>query len=60
MFAAGGSWPERVRSLRVEVHPYFGYETGDCIGQLEQLGYRAYAAPKPPDKWVYAYREVDA
>lgn len=56
VFAAGGDWPERVRSLRVEVHPYFDYLTEECIGQLERLGYRAYPAPNPPDKWVFAIR----
>jgi hypothetical protein len=53
-FAAPGSWPDRVRSLRVELHPYFGYGAAECIGQLEALGYRAWVAPSPPDKWVFA------
>lgn len=56
VFAAGGRWPERVRSLRVEVHPYFGWGQSDCIAQLEGLGYRAWPAPDPPDKWVFAVR----
>lgn len=57
VFAAGGEWPARVRSLRVEIHPYFGYRADDCIGQLRALGYRAWLAPDPPDKWVFAVRE---
>lgn len=57
VFAAGGRWPTRVRSLRVEVHPYFGYTGADCIAQLEALGYRAWIAPDPPDKWVHAVRD---
>lgn len=56
VFAAGGSWPDRVRSLRVEAHPYFGYEVEDCVAQLEALGYAAEAAAAPPRKWVMAVR----
>ena len=52
-----GEWPARVRALRVEIHPYFGYRADDCIGQLRALGYRAWLAPDPPDKWVFAVRE---
>jgi FkbM family methyltransferase len=58
-FAAQGSWPSRVRSLRVELHPYFGYEAQECIGQLEAHGYRAWRAPSPPDKWIFAVRDRD-
>lgn len=57
VFAAGGDWPRRVGSLRVEVHPYFDYRVADCVAQLEALGYRAWPAPDPPDKWVYAVRD---
>ncbi len=60
VFAAGGSWPERVRSIRVEVHPYFGYDMEDCVAQLEGLGYRAWPAPDPPDKWAFAVRPAGA
>ena len=56
VFAAGGAWPDRVRSLRVEAHPYFGYPVEECVAQLESLGYRAEPAPSPPDKWVFATR----
>lgn len=56
VFAAGGEWPSRVESMRVEVHPYFGYLIDDCVSQLEKLGYRAYPAPRPPGKWVFAVR----
>ena len=56
VFEADGEWPARVRSLRVELHPYYGYTAKECIGQLEALGYRARVAASPPDKWVYAVR----
>jgi FkbM family methyltransferase len=51
---AGGEWPERVDAIRIELHPYFGFEAADCIRLLEQLGYEAWLAPDPPDKWVFA------
>lgn len=57
VFAAGGDWPLRVRSLRVEVHPYFDYLTEECIGQLEELGFTARPVISPPDKWVFAVRD---
>ncbi len=56
VFAAGGAWPERVRSLRAEAHPYFGYPVEKCVAQLQSLGYRAEPVPRPPDKWVFATR----
>lgn len=56
VFAAGGEWPRRVRALRVEAHPYFGYPVEECVRQLRELGYEAEAAPDPPDKWVLAWR----
>jgi hypothetical protein len=56
VLGAGGAWPDRVRSLTVEVHPYFGYLAADCVGQLEALGYRAWPRPDRADKWVYAVR----
>jgi FkbM family methyltransferase len=56
VFAAGGAWPQRVRSLRVESHPYFDYDATRAIASLQALGYRAWVAPDPPDKWVFAVR----
>jgi FkbM family methyltransferase len=56
MLSAAHGWAERVRTLRVELHPYFGFDADDCIGQLEALGYEAWVAPTPPDKWVFAVR----
>jgi FkbM family methyltransferase len=56
VLAAGGAWPQRVRSLRVETHPYFDFDAKQAIDQLEALGYRAWLAPNPPDKWVFAVR----
>lgn len=55
VLAAGGRWVARVRSLRVEVHPYFGYGPQQCIAQLEGLGFRAHAAEHPPETWVFGY-----
>ena len=50
-------WPHRVRSLRIELHPYFGFGAEQCIPRLENLGYRAWVAPRPRDKWVFAVRD---
>ena len=49
-------WPERVRSLRIELHPYFGIDAEEFISRLQELGYTARLAPHPPDKWVFAVR----
>ena len=56
VFAAGGDWPRRVRSLRVELHPYYGYHAEDCLAQLQALGYVAWPDPERPQKWIYALR----
>ena len=56
VLGAGSAWADRVRSLRVELHPYFGFGAAECIGQLEALGYEAWVAPTPPEKWVFAVR----
>ena len=53
--AAGGRWVERTRSLRIELHPYFGYGSKECIAQLEALGFRAVEADRPPETWVFGY-----
>jgi hypothetical protein len=55
---AGGEWPRRVRSLRVEAHPEFGYPAAELIADLERLGYRAWTDETYPDKWVFALRSV--
>lgn len=55
-FAAAVDWPERVRSLRVELHPYYGYDAEACIRQLQAMGYVAWPDPALPDKWVFALR----
>ena len=57
---ASGDWAERVRSLRVEAHPYYGYPAADCVAQLQNLGFRAWPAPEMPEKWIYAVREPAA
>jgi FkbM family methyltransferase len=56
VLGAGRGWADRVRSLRVELHPYFGFGADECIAQLEALGYTASVAPSPPGKWVFAVR----
>lgn len=56
VFAAGGAWPERVRALRVEAHPYLDYSVAACAAQLEALGYVTAPVPDPPGKWVFAWR----
>jgi FkbM family methyltransferase len=53
---SGGEWVKRVRSMRVEAHPELGYAAEDLITDLERLGYRAWAVPRFPDKWVYALK----
>ena len=45
VLGAGGAWPSRVRSLRVELYPHFGGE--ECVAALERLGYRAWFEPEP-------------
>lgn len=55
-FAAAGAWPERVRALRVELHPYYDYGAEACIAQLRGLGYVAWPDPALPEKWVLALR----
>jgi hypothetical protein len=49
-------WPKRVRSLRIELHPYFDIDRAGFIARLEELGYETWLAPHPPDKWVFAVR----
>jgi FkbM family methyltransferase len=56
VLAAGGDWPERVRSLRVEAHPEIDYPASACVSDLEALGYRAWPDPELPEKWVFAVR----
>jgi FkbM family methyltransferase len=56
VFAAGGDWAARVRSLRVEAHPELGYPADACIADLEALGYSAWPDERLPEKWIYATR----
>ncbi|HYH61620.1 MAG TPA: hypothetical protein VD766_07105 [Solirubrobacterales bacterium] len=49
-------WPERVRSLRVELHPYAGYGYRECSEQLSAKGYEVSRHPRLPDNWLYAVR----
>jgi len=56
VFAAGGEWVGRTRSLRVELHEYFGYTAAECIPQLEALGFHACEGDRPPHTWVFGFR----
>jgi FkbM family methyltransferase len=56
VLSAGGKWPLRVRSLRVEAHPEFGYPAARCVEDLRNLGYEAEPDQALPDKWVFAVR----
>ncbi len=56
VLAAGGDWVDRVRSMKVELHPYFGYTAAECVPQLEELGFRAYEGERPPHTWVFGFR----
>ncbi len=58
VFAAGGDWVNRIRSIRVEAHPAFHYPAAECIAQLEALGYDAWPDPSFPHKWVFAERPL--
>ena len=52
---AGGRWLERVRSLKIESHPEFGFSTEECIALLERHGFRGEPVPQFP-KFVSAVR----
>lgn len=55
---AGGEWPNRVRSIRVEAHPEFDYPAAELIADLERLGYEAWVDQAYPDKWVYGLKSL--
>jgi FkbM family methyltransferase len=52
-----GRWSERVRSLKVELHPYAGYGLEECRRQFEGQGYRTEPDRTFPDKWLLAVRD---
>jgi FkbM family methyltransferase len=52
---AGGEWLRRVRSLKIESHPEYGFSTEDCIAVLEGHGFRCTPVPRFP-KFVSAVR----
>lgn len=56
LFGAGGRWPGRVRSMKVELHPYFGFTAAVCADQLATLGYVTRLDEDLPDKWMIAVR----
>ena len=53
---APDNWPERVRSMRVELHPYAGYGFRECSEQLSSKGYEVSRDPHVPQKWAFAIR----
>lgn len=53
---AVGRWPDRVRSLRVELHPDAGFDAVAASQQLEGLGYRCRLDEQHPGKWIHAVR----
>jgi FkbM family methyltransferase len=57
IFAAGGEWADRTASLRTEAHPDLGYPAARVRADLEALGFRAWTAAHPPEKWVFAVRD---
>ena len=48
MLAAGGAWPERVRSIKIELQIELGFGPDECVAALEALGYRAWILDYPP------------
>lgn len=58
LFEGDQRWAQRVRSLKMELHPYYGFTADDCVPRLEKLGYRAWVDPDKPDKWVFAVRDA--
>ena len=57
LFEGEARWASRVRSLKMELHPYYAFTAQDCLPRLESLGYRAWVDPEKPDKWVFAVRD---
>ena len=51
-----GSWNERVRSMRIELHPYAGFNLGECESLLAPRGYLVTPDPHLPGKWAHALR----
>jgi FkbM family methyltransferase len=52
---AGGDWIGRVRSLKIESHPEFGFSTAECMSLLERHGFDCAPVPQFP-KFVSAVR----
>jgi len=55
ILGTAAEWPYRTRALTVEVHA--PYTAGECIRDLERLGFDAYPFPGSPEA-VYAYRRT--
>jgi FkbM family methyltransferase len=54
---AGGGWASRVRSIRCELHPHYGFGAEACTHLLEQLGFTAWTEPEPWGGWGFGVRQ---
>src|SRR4051794_27169161 len=46
ILGAGGTWPSRVRALRIELYPDQGFDGPACVDLLTDLGYNAWFEPE--------------
>jgi hypothetical protein len=46
ILAGDQPWARRVRSIRVELHPHYGFGEADCVSLLRGLGFRAWTEPE--------------
>lgn len=56
VLAAGGRWPERVGSIRVELYPDQGFGGDECDAALHRLGYRAWHEVSPHSAYGFGVR----
>ncbi|CAN5434215.1 hypothetical protein BH10ACT11_BH10ACT11_09210 [soil metagenome] len=57
LFEGDSAWARQVRSLKMELHPYYDFTAADCLPELTRLGFRAWVDPEIPDKWVFAVKD---
>jgi FkbM family methyltransferase len=50
-------WARRVRSIRVELHPHYGFSAADCVSLLGGLGFRAWTEPEWWGGWGFGVRD---
>jgi FkbM family methyltransferase len=46
MLATAASWIDRVRCIKVEFHPYYGFTEQDCVAALREFGFRTWVDPR--------------